>query len=159
MAIQKLPTNFVDDVIDATVNDKRRYRMEENPDGTISLEDVTTYKRLGTYFGMDQTNNTNGTVNQLIDKTESMEATVGNVNNKDFILTNQSVVPFENNVAIISDSRITQDSLADVYFTQDTFNTAESAVISVETFLGYVKLTAGRTPDGIVRATIHIRVV
>lgn len=159
MAITKLPVNFQDDIIDTAINDKRRYRLEENADGTISLEDVTTYKVVGSYYGMEQTNATNGTVNQLIDKTEAVEAAVENANNKDFFLTNQLVIAFENNVAVINDARITQDSLADVYFTQDTYNVAENAVISVETFSGYVKLTAGRTPEGIVRATIHIRVV
>lgn len=159
MAIAKLPINFKDDIIDTTVNTKRRYRMEENSDGTTSLEDVTTYEQTGSYFGANQINQTNGTVNDLIDMTEETKQSVKNVNAKDFILINQQILEFNNNVAIINDARITADSLADVYFTSDSINVAESAVISVETFVGNVKLTAGRTPEDVIRATIHIRVV
>ena len=36
-----LPTNFKDDILDTSVNTRRRYRMYENTDGTIELEDVT----------------------------------------------------------------------------------------------------------------------
>lgn len=159
MAIAKLPVNFKDDIIDTTVNTKRRYRMEENSDGTTSLEDVTTYEQTGSYFGATQINQMNGAVNELIDALENVEENVVNFGGKDFILINQETLQFSNNVAVIQDKRITESSLADVYFTQDTFNTAESAVITVETFAGNVKLTAGRTPENVIRATIHIRVV
>lgn len=159
MAIEKLPVNFKDDIIDMSINDKRRYSIEDNPDGTKSLEDVTIYTQIGSYFGAKQMNATNGAVNELIDAIEKVENDVTSFGGKDFILINQEALQFSDNVAVIQDRRITESSLADVYFTQDTFNTAESAVIAVETFAGSVKLTAGRTPEDAIRATIHIRVV
>lgn len=155
MAITKLKTNFQDDIINTEVTDKRRYNLINNTDGTISLEDVTTYEQIGSNYGALEINTANGTVNQLIDKVESAESKINSV----FFLTNQSVLNFTGNTCSISDSRITADSLADVYFTSDTALTAEKAVIDVETYAGRVDLTAGRTPDGTIKASIVIRVV
>lgn len=173
MAIQKLPTNFKDDIINEAVNSKRRYMLEQNTDGTISLDDVTTYIQIGSYFGEEQFNQTNGTVNELIDKTTNFEngnspvknaenaskATVAESVANDFILINQQALIFTNKICTIADSRITADSLADVYFTADSINIAENAVISVETYNGSLELVAGREPEGTVQASIHIRVV
>lgn len=77
----------------------------------------------------------------------------------DFILINQQSLTFTDNICIISDNRITSDSLADVHFTTDTIDIAESADISVETYDGNVKLTASNSPTGTIKATIRIRVV
>lgn len=81
MAITKLPVNFQDDIIDTTINDKRRYRLEENTDGTTSLEDATTYEQVGSYFGAEQINATNGAVNELIDKTSNIDNTADSQKN------------------------------------------------------------------------------
>lgn len=149
MAIEKLPVNFVDDIINTDISDKRRYNLINNPDGTISLEDVTTYRVLGSEFGMEQVNQTNGTVNELIDLSNSI----------DFVLINQQPLNFVQNVATIQDARITADSLADVYFTSDTIDIAQAAGIEVDTLKGGVSLRALRTPMGQIRATITIKVV
>lgn len=81
------------------------------------------------------------------------------VQDMDFILINQEELTFTDNVATISDDRITADSLADVYFTSDTIDVAKDADISVETATGSVVLTATTEPTGIIKATIRIRVV
>ena len=173
MAITKLPVNFQDDIIDTTINDKRRYRLEENTDGTTSLEDVTTYEQTGSYFGAEQINATNGALNELIDKTANFEngttsvknaetanrATVAESVENDFILVNQQALVFANKICSIRNERITAGSLADVYFTSDSINIAENAVISVETYNGELELVAGREPEGNIRATIRVRVV
>lgn len=168
MAIANLPVNFKDDIIDTSINNKRRYNIEDNSDGTKSLEDVTAYEQVGSYFGAEQINQTNGTVNKLIELSQENKMAVDNIQkemgktlstDKDFILINQSIISFTDNEAIISDNRITEYSLADVYFTKDTFDTAEKALITVETYDKKVILSAGRTPEGAIKATIHIRVV
>ena len=203
MAIEKLPVDYVQDVIDTTVTEKRRYQMITNTDGTISLDDVTTYVMKGSEFGMDDVNKTNGAVNEVIDAVEGIEsgaivvgkassatnaesatnatnaenatnatnatnakhantadsATSADSISNDFILANQAELTFTNNICIISDERITADSLADVYFTGDTISVAEKASITVDTYAGKVELTAGRTPEGTIKASIHIRVV
>lgn len=78
---------------------------------------------------------------------------------KDFVLINQSELTFIDNICTISDNRITADSLADVYFTNDTISIAEKAIITVETYEGKVELNAGKTPEGTIKASIYIRVV
>lgn len=63
-----LPTNFKDDIIDTSVNTRRRYRVYENTDGTIELEDVTEYSQVGDVYGAGQINATNTEVNKKFDK-------------------------------------------------------------------------------------------
>lgn len=155
MAIEKLPADFQDDVINQSVNEKRQYQMIENPNGTVSLEDTTVYEKIGSYFGAEQINQTNGAVNELIETMDKVEKEAS----KTFDLRNQAVLTFVNKICSISDKRITPDSLADVYFTSDTKLNAEKAVIDVETYAGRVDLTAEREPEGEIKASIVIRVV
>lgn len=155
MAIAKLKTNFQDDIINTEVTDKRRYELINNSDGTVSLDDKTTYTQIGSNYGAKEINETNDTINQLIDANEKAEQAAESV----FVLRNQSLLTFVGTTCTISDERITADSLADVYFTSDTALNAEKAVIDVETYSGRVDLNAGRTPEGDIRASIVIRVV
>lgn len=46
-----LPVNFKDDILAESMGGKRRYNIIQNDDGTISLEDVTTYTQEGSNFG------------------------------------------------------------------------------------------------------------
>ena len=48
---------------------KRRYRVIENSDGTISLEDVTEYSQTGSDFGAFDINQINEEVNKMLPKT------------------------------------------------------------------------------------------
>lgn len=67
MAKATLPTNFKDDVLADSMGGKRRYRLVNNSDGTVSLEDVTTYTQEGSIFGQAQVNATNQAVNASFD--------------------------------------------------------------------------------------------
>lgn len=60
-----LKTNYEDAVLDVDVNTKRRYNVIRNMDGTVSLEDVTTYIKKGSDFGANDINNTNNAINQI----------------------------------------------------------------------------------------------
>ena len=60
-----LKTNYVDDVLDTSVNVKRKYNMIQNVDGTVSFDDVTTYTQNGDSFGAKDINDTNTAVNEL----------------------------------------------------------------------------------------------
>lgn len=60
-----LKTNYVDDVLDTSVNVKRKYRMIQNAGGTVSFDDVTTYTQNGDSFGAKDINDTNAAVNEL----------------------------------------------------------------------------------------------
>lgn len=68
-----LKENYKDDILDVSVNTKRKYRMTENADGTVSLEDETVYTQEGDSFGASDMNATNGKVNTL-------ETDIGEIN-------------------------------------------------------------------------------
>lgn len=68
-----LKENYKDDILDVSVNTKRKYRVTENQDGTVSLEDETVYTQQGDSFGASDMNATNGKVNTL-------ETDIGEIN-------------------------------------------------------------------------------
>lgn len=74
MAKSTLPVNFKDDVLASSMGGKRRYQLIHNSDGTVSLEDATTYTQVGSNFGAAQVNATNTAVNASL-------ATDGNASN------------------------------------------------------------------------------
>lgn len=55
-----LKTNYQNDVFSG----KRKYELTNNPDGTISLDDVTVYNKTGDVFNADDINATNRAVNE-----------------------------------------------------------------------------------------------
>lgn len=59
-----LATNFKDDVL-ADSEQRRRYRIIENDDGTISFEDVTEYSQTGSKFGALEVNQERQAINEL----------------------------------------------------------------------------------------------
>lgn len=68
MAKEILPVNFKDDIMSEAMEGRRRYRMIQNPDGTVSFEDTTEYDQVGSQFGQGQINKTNQAVNESLDK-------------------------------------------------------------------------------------------
>lgn len=64
MAKRLLPTNFQDDVLSQDMNGMRQYNDIRNSNGTVSLEDATTYVQRGSNFGAAQMNATNAAVNE-----------------------------------------------------------------------------------------------
>lgn len=46
-----LKTDYKDDVLDVLVNEKRKWIITENGDGTVTIEDATTYSQTGDIFG------------------------------------------------------------------------------------------------------------
>ena len=60
-----LKTNYVDDVLDTTKNQLRKYQQIQNDDGTVSFVDVTEYTQVGTSFGAKDMNDTNAAINDV----------------------------------------------------------------------------------------------
>lgn len=60
-----LKTNYVDDVLDTTKNQLRKYQQIQNDDGTVSFFDVTEYTQVGTSFGAKDINDTNAAINDV----------------------------------------------------------------------------------------------
>lgn len=73
MAKSTLKTDFKDDILSPNMGGKRKYRMIQNEDGTVSLEDVTEYTQIGSNFGSKQVNETNLAVNNSVDKADVIE--------------------------------------------------------------------------------------
>lgn len=65
-----LPTNYQDDIIADNMGGKRRYNLINNPDGTVSLEDVTKYTQVGSDFNAKNINATNTAINACYSSTE-----------------------------------------------------------------------------------------
>lgn len=68
MAKEILPVDFKDDIMSEAMEGRRRYRIIQNSDGTVSFEDATEYEQLGSEFGQGQINKTNQAVNESLDK-------------------------------------------------------------------------------------------
>lgn len=60
-----LKTNYVDDVLDTTKNQLRKYQQIQNDDRTVSFVDVTEYTQVGTPFGAKDINDTNAAINDV----------------------------------------------------------------------------------------------
>ena len=65
MADLDLRVDYQDDILDSSVNTKRKYNIIENADGTKSLEDVSVYTQKGDSFGAVDVNKTNQAVLDL----------------------------------------------------------------------------------------------
>lgn len=76
---------------------------------------------------------------------------------KDFIIEKQ-VLTFTDNICKINNEKITANTLVDVYFTAETIETASKAEIYVDSYNGYIQLTANVTPTGTIEAIIRVRV-
>lgn len=76
---------------------------------------------------------------------------------KDYVIDKQVLV-FEGNVCTIVDERVTADTLVDVYFTSETIDVAAKSNIYVDSYDGYIQLTAELTPTGNIEAIIRVRV-
>jgi len=119
-----LKTDYKDDVLDTTQNTKRKYRMVDNGDGTVSFEDVTEYLQQGDSFGADDTNATNTKVNALqsdIDETNTkvnaLETDIGEINdNLTALETRIAKVTVSESTSIALTPNTEYVTLADGYF-------------------------------------------
>lgn len=73
MIMADLKTNYVDDVLDTTKNQLRKYQQIQNDDGTVSFVDVTEYTQVGTSFGAKDINDTNAAINDVNGKLIQIE--------------------------------------------------------------------------------------
>ena len=87
MAKQVLPTNFMDDILNESMNGKRRWTITQNDDGTYTLEDATTYDQLGNTFGQAQVNEMNKAINESVDQARVIDdyKTLAAVNQEGFV--------------------------------------------------------------------------
>ena len=96
-----LKTNYKDDVLDTSKNEKRKFRMIQNDDGTVSFEDATEYTQQGDAFGAADINATNAKINE-----QSQSLT--NLYNRDIIGSLTNALDANNTVLIDLSQNITK---------------------------------------------------
>lgn len=62
-----LNTNYVDDIL-ASSNTQRKYKITNNTDGTVSIEDVTEYQQIGSRYGAKDINEERVEINGITDR-------------------------------------------------------------------------------------------
>lgn len=67
-----LTANYKDDILASSMNGKRRYNVIENSDGTISLEDVTTYTQIGSEISASDFNKIASAVNERVTESDGV---------------------------------------------------------------------------------------
>lgn len=70
MAKATLATTFKDDILSSDMGGLRRYKKIENSDGTISLQDVTTYTQVGSDYKASNVNATTTAINAAQDSSK-----------------------------------------------------------------------------------------
>lgn len=95
-----LKTNYVDDVLDTTKNQLRKYQQIQNDDGTVSFVDVTEYTQVGTSFGAKDINDTNAAINDVNGKLNHVYGKVV-LSNPFVVWTTNSLIKF-NGIVICS---------------------------------------------------------
>lgn len=128
-------------------------RSKNNESEIVEVKTSLSNKIKETNITLDsKITNINNTIENKIN-------TITGILAKEFILKNKEQLNFDGLQCIIADDRINGNSLADVYFTEESKPIAEKALIKVLTGDKKVTLVAERIPTGTISATILIRVV
>ena len=149
--------NYKDDILNTSVNEKRKYRMINNGDGTVSFEDVTSYTQVGDTFGAADVNaitigvnkiekNVNGfsfnvqetAILTYVDKNTLMqEVIVGEEWNGAYAFAQQMSIGGDNeNVVSITVSPLVMNGTVTVYAHSDgAFTSGAGGVLSVSILL------------------------
>ena len=106
MAKQVLPTNFMDDILNESMNGKRRWIITQNDDGTYTFEDATTYDQLGNTFGQAQVNAMNKAINESVDQARVIDdyKTLAAVNQNGFVPGAKPVAQLISDLSAMNDN-------------------------------------------------------
>ena len=74
--MENLSTDFKDDILHTSVNVRPKYQMVNNPDGTVSFIDVTSYAQTGTQFGAKEIIEERIVINELLQSVASLKTYV-----------------------------------------------------------------------------------
>lgn len=121
-------------------------------------QQISQYKNETTQQITEHKNTTDESVKNIQQTATNAYNTMKAFTDADFTLALQTLT-FIDNQCIISDERLTADSLVDVYFTADTMAAAEAAMIYVDSEDGRIVLTATMQPTIALKARIRVRVM
>lgn len=100
----------------------------------------------------------NSSIAAIQNTANSANQTIQTFVENDFTIPKQTL-SFTNGVCTISDNRVTENSLVDVYFTAESMVIAETAQIYVDSAAGKIILTAATQPTSTLDAMIRVRVM
>ena len=104
-----LRTDYKDDILDTSVNGKRKYNLITNSDGTVSLEDVTEYSQVGDSFGGADINRTNEEINRIsyVEVEGTLLAGTTSITLTDSAITTDSKFDFYTSIYGVSPTNVT----------------------------------------------------
>lgn len=100
----------------------------------------------------------NTSINAIQQTANTANQTIQTFVDNDFTIPKQTLT-FVNGVCTITDERVTENSLVDVYFTAESMTVAEAAQIYVDSAAGKIILTANTQPTSTLDAMIRVRVM
>lgn len=102
-----LPTNYLDDILAASMGGKRRFRITHEDGSTeeVTLEDVSEYEQVGSPFGSGDVNKTNQAVNEKLDSADVVDPALATV------------------LGFAADAKLTGDSLSELNKKSETIVT------------------------------------
>ena len=103
-----LSTDFKDDILNESVNTKRKYNVIHNNDGTESYEDVTSYSQTGSQYGAKEVIEEREAINQLQKDVSSLNSALPVEQIKDD--TGRSAIKFANGTMIQKRRLVIDDS-------------------------------------------------
>lgn len=142
-----LPTNYTDDILDVSVNTRRKFNMIQNQDGTVSFEDVTVYTNEGSNYGASNINASNREINKLNNKYDFLTG--------GFLLKDVPV-NLSTKTYTYSDERITADSLAMVFFDPSVADAVFDAIVVANTEDGGIVFTSDNASNTTLTCDIYV---
>ena len=142
-----LPTNYTDDILDVSVNTRRKFNMIQNQDGTVSFEDVTVYTNEGSNYGASNINASNREINKLNNKYDFLTG--------GFLLKDVPV-NLSTKTYTYSDERITADSLAMVFFDPSVADAVFDAIVVANTEDGGIVFTSDNASSTTLTCDIYV---
>lgn len=137
-----LKTNYKDDVLDTSKNEKRKFRMIQNDDGTVSFDDATEYTQQGDAFGAADINATNAKINEQSQSltnlknpakgTKGVQVISGSALSRDFLLC----YTLQSTNTAYSGAYISINGITVAQLTNQSANCKQAIVGSVRAFKG-----------------------
>ena len=97
-----LPTNFLDDILSASMGGKRRYKITrlDGSSEEVTIEDISEYDQYGSKFGAGDINKTNQAVNEKFDSDDVVDPMLATESGyaADAKLTGDAIGELNNNI-------------------------------------------------------------
>lgn len=140
-----LKTDYLDDILNADINTRRKYNIIQNDDGTVSFEDVTEYSQVGTVFGAEQVNEITREVNR---SKNELDEKISKNDIVDNLLSTATDLPVSAKQGNVLDNK--KANVGDNDFTTNTLEEIHAFVASQtgKFYAGKVKLPESVRPSG-----------